>query len=629
MARDSNMIWKSKRNIWIIFGIFLFFVFLAVNASALTYIDSCQTLSSNDDYILNSSITTDVSSSCLNMSSGGNVTIDGNGFGITITGTGRAISLTGIVNATITNLIINGTYVATYGIYLSNVNVSGIDNVNVTAVKSGSGGGAVYGINLNNITFKNSYLYGNNGTGFYFQRANHLDIINNIFLHDVNYALSMNGFFHNVSFLNFSGNVINKPAVLGSQLVQCSGWINDSVFDDNIFNGKCSVGLGNSLSLGGSVPNRVEIMNNDFIVNCTGISFGSANIPLDGNFSIHGNRFNSTALGCIGLSVMGINLNLLFYNNTCNTEGSGISISIYGNISTIRLHDNIYNYTSSNLSKLYYGIYLLIRGTGTSQYIVNDFLMENENMVSPFPIVGIQIYNISLNITNSNISGLCMGILASSRFSKNSEINMYNSKINPVTSSCFSPLFGSGEIVMTSNQTINLFNTTGVNIANITNGSILNVYWNLTVINPLLANVSIYDSQNNLLSSFTGDNSLWVRQFFQNASGMTNTTPYSIELSKSGYYAKTDSISMNTNKDYTISIRLIIPIIDPSSITGQLVLTLGFGIMGLFAVLTLLGFGYVTATGKPDPETIAKIMIGVVIIILMIVAVWQGIIVPP
>jgi hypothetical protein len=71
------------------------------------------------------------------------------------------------------------------------------------------------------------------------------------------------------------------------------------------------------------------------------------------------------------------------------------------------------------------------------------------------------------------------------------------------------------------------------------------------------------------------------------------------------------------------------PIIDPSSITGQLVFTLGFGIMGLFAVLTLLGFGYLETTGKPDPETIAKIMIGVTIIILMIVAVWTGIVTPP
>jgi hypothetical protein len=70
-------------------------------------------------------------------------------------------------------------------------------------------------------------------------------------------------------------------------------------------------------------------------------------------------------------------------------------------------------------------------------------------------------------------------------------------------------------------------------------------------------------------------------------------------------------------------------IIDLNSITGQLVLNLGFGIIGLFAVLTLLGFGYLETTGKPDPETIAKIMIGVVIIILMIVAVWSGIVTPP
>jgi hypothetical protein len=65
------------------------------------------------------------------------------------------------------------------------------------------------------------------------------------------------------------------------------------------------------------------------------------------------------------------------------------------------------------------------------------------------------------------------------------------------------------------------------------------------------------------------------------------------------------------------------------SITGQLVISLGFGIMGLFAILTLLGFGYTTATGKPDTDTFIKIIVSIVIIILAIVAVWQGIVAPP
>jgi hypothetical protein len=63
------------------------------------------------------------------------------------------------------------------------------------------------------------------------------------------------------------------------------------------------------------------------------------------------------------------------------------------------------------------------------------------------------------------------------------------------------------------------------------------------------------------------------------------------------------------------------------NITGQLVVSLGFGIMGLFAILTLLGLGYVTASGKPDTDTFIKIVVSIVIIILAIVAVWQGIVI--
>jgi hypothetical protein len=65
------------------------------------------------------------------------------------------------------------------------------------------------------------------------------------------------------------------------------------------------------------------------------------------------------------------------------------------------------------------------------------------------------------------------------------------------------------------------------------------------------------------------------------------------------------------------------------SITAQLIVSLGFGIMGLFAILTLLGFGYTTATGKPDVDTFIKIFVSIVIIILAIVAVWTGIVIPP
>jgi len=58
------------------------------------------------------------------------------------------------------------------------------------------------------------------------------------------------------------------------------------------------------------------------------------------------------------------------------------------------------------------------------------------------------------------------------------------------------------------------------------------------------------------------------------------------------------------------------------SITGQLVVSLGFGIMGLFAVLTLIYASY-----AQNPETFIKMMVSIIIIVLAIVAVWQGIVI--
>jgi len=83
-------------------------------------------------------------------------------------------------------------------------------------------------------------------------------------------------------------------------------------------------------------------------------------------------------------------------------------------------------------------------------------------------------------------------------------------------------------------------------------------------------------------------------------------------------------VDVNQMSDYWLEDSVNIP-----SITGQLVVSLGFGIMGLFAILTLLGFGYTTTTGKPDTDTFIKIIVSIVIIVLAIVAVLQGIVITP
>lgn len=159
------------------------------------------------------------------------------------------------------------------------------------------------------------------------------------------------------------------------------------------------------------------------------------------------------------------------------------------------------------------------------------------------------------------------------------------------------------------------------------------------------ANINVHDIANfaNISTNLGGNSHLTIPlyQYWLNYYGNSFTlpddagtqiqlNPQNITGSNSGYYTNSSLFNITGNMNYILEMqRISYPLIDPSSIVFQLVITLGFGIMGLFAVMTLFGFGYITATGKPDPETIAKIMIGVVIIILMIVAVWTGIVTPP
>jgi len=105
--------------------------------------------------------------------------------------------------------------------------------------------------------------------------------------------------------------------------------------------------------------------------------------------------------------------------------------------------------------------------------------------------------------------------------------------------------------------------------------------------------------------------------------------PYDFTITKSGYASNSSEFNVTSNQGYVVYLtQTSIPVIDQlPSITAQLVVTLGFGIMGLFAILTLLGLGYIDSTGKPDTDTFIKIIVSILIIILAIVAVWQGLVI--
>jgi parallel beta-helix repeat protein len=77
-------------------------------------------------------------------------------------------------------------------------------------------------------------------------------------------------------------------------------------------------------------------------------------------------------------------------------------------------------------------------------------------------------------------------------------------------------------------------------------------------------------------------------------------------------------VDVNQMSDYSLEDAII----DPASITGQLVLSVGFGIMGIMSILVLLELGY----GSIEPKTWIKIFVSILIVILMLVGVWQGLV---
>jgi hypothetical protein len=343
-----------------------------------------------------------------------------------------------------------------------------------------------------------------------------------------------------------------------------------------------------------------------------------------------------------------LNNDIYSYNGD-NTAGIAIFYAQNVSVNNNYIHDtlssygygiNAYGLKNSNISSnRFSSMYLPFRMLDNTNYVTmfNNTMIDDYNAIyfsysdnniidcNGNPINGQYVYYLGtygietfhthgIKVYNCNITGFAYGINPTN----DADVIVYNT----TTSANLYDLQ-----VLDANA--DLYNTSTSTLLVTSSGNI-NIYWLLNIINPLNANVTIYNSQNVSVAFFNSSNSTWVKQLYQNLSDIINYTPYNLVMNKSGYYSKIDSINMNTNNVYTISMSPItIPVIDPSSITGQLVITLGFGIMGIIAVLSLLGFTYVTSAGKPDTDTFIKVFIAIVIIIIMIVGVWQGIVLPP
>ncbi|RLG44786.1 MAG: hypothetical protein DRN81_03620, partial [Thermoproteota archaeon] len=165
---------------------------------------------------------------------------------------------------------------------------------------------------------------------------------------------------------------------------------------------------------------------------------------------------------------------------------------------------------------------------------------------------------------------------------------------------------------------VNLYNTTyDTYFVNWTNTQ-LNVYWLLSVDNPLGATVSIYDYLDNLVSQFSDiTNELWLREFYATQSGVTNTSEYTINAEKSGYEDYSTNIVMSSNLNILITMAEIIPSAIP---TGFIVYwTASITIYSLFFTLVFIGmiFGWYEV-GVRRPEEIISWFVGIAVLSLIV-----------
>jgi len=362
----------------------------------------------------------------------------------------------------------------------------------------------------------------------------------------------------------FEGNEFNKTVSLGDQIVHCNGYINNAEIKNNRFYGRVKY---SALCSSFSVMNDVKIHDNWFKVEegsngCIGLgsSYGTGQsvMPVR-NIEIYKNVFeagnNRISAIIAHSSIIGENIHIhdnLFYGNI-----SGILLPSRSFNNSL-INNNIY-YVDSNSSNVHYfsnNINLTIRNETTyllsnisvSSFTHSTFSNVNHLLVDNVKIDGTYSRYYGLRFLGNNTADVLncdiTGNISAVDIQGKGVVNIYNSILTRMTPSTelSSPSYGS---IRTRNEAIaNIYNCTLNDAENVSaiDTSQINLYWLLEVSNPLLAIVKIYDNQNNLISEFSGNNTLWAKELFQNASGKTNATPHRIEATKEGYENLTTEI---------------------------------------------------------------------------------------
>lgn len=641
-----------------VLSLVLFLIFSLTNVSALTTIDSCQSLSADTQYQINDTVTA-TTTPCFSFS-GNNTIIDCAGNIINMTMVGKIFDI---------NLKDNIT----------------IENCNAYMQNSSTSAQTQYGSN----TFAESF----NGTN--------VNYINNT-IYGIGYGFqTSNGFGRLDKNVTYRDNYINMTCK-NSPIGTITG--NNVTFKDNIINTNCDNTSHNGDWFFGDLYNS-RIENSVFTVVgnfSEPVTFHRVYNTVVDNITINSSLMDNSGSGMTGRFCCGedtifknskLYLNYTFNIYAVNYLGNNITWDniYYGSIRELTFNIHDFDYVTIKNSE-FHNTTIDVDGKDSypSASVTDNFLFENNDFYDNYVVIRCftgngtlrnNFYDVpdevyALNVDSSeDITLYNETILPAEYFCayiENSTIVAYNSKFNGsgniydglgLQNSGVSPPFkeksrfyncrfygdrhgavigyngsadiynsylngGSGiDISAKLNGNVSLYNSTISNYS-VTNDSELNVYWQLVVNNPLIASVKIYDKLDNLISEFSANKTLWLREYYVvPENNRINSTPHDITASKTGYETNSTLLTMDINKLFTVSLlETSIPIYDqlPSPIQ-TLVITIGFGIIGLFAILTLF-FGILPEASLKDPKNFIRIMIAGALVLLMLSSVWLSLV---
>lgn len=252
----------------------------------------------------------------------------------------------------------------------------------------------------------------------------------------------------------------------------------------------------------------------------------------------------------------------------------------------------------------------------SSNVVANGFYIINPDTANSLEVYG----NSTIYLTNSEITGNTTGIMFDNGEiyqSAYSSGNIYFEAVN----STFTKTSDSGYSMnlMCSSENcgetiVKLYDTT-IDNYDVTN-STLEVFWSLSINNPNTASVSITNSTDDQVESFSDSRRVWLKEnYVEPYNNLVSSNPHTVSSSKEGYTSFSSTFDITSPDSLLIDIERTVMGGLPS-ITGKLAVTLGYGIIGLFAVFNLMMLAISEEFRKP--KNFIKIMIAVAIVLLMI-----------